>query len=87
MKLSSNCSGCFAGLACEIRTEIVNLLQQEKKMSVLEIAKQFAVTQPTITHHLKYLEEVGILKSQREGRKIFYFIHPKCSKKDCNIFQ
>ncbi|MCL5783768.1 MAG: metalloregulator ArsR/SmtB family transcription factor [Patescibacteria group bacterium] len=86
MKFKEDCSTCFAGLACFTRAEIINLLQEKERMSVLEIARHFSVTQSTITHHLKYLEEAGVLKSEREGRKIFYSIHQKCSKKDCNIF-
>lgn len=86
MKFGDSCSGCFAGLSCHTRTDIINLLQEKKKISVNEIAKHFSVTQPTITHHLKYLEDAGILKSEKDGRKVFYSIHPKCSKEDCNIF-
>ena len=62
------------------------LLQKKEEMSVLEIARKFNLTQPTITHHLKYLEEVGILKSRKDGRKVFYSIHPKCSKDICRVF-
>lgn len=85
MKFASGCSGCFAGLACGVRLEIVNLLQKKGRMSVLEIAKQFSVTQPTITHHLQYLKETGILKSKKEGRKTFYFVDPKCGWDKCEV--
>lgn len=86
MELKPDCFKCFAGLACRIRVEILSLLR-EKKMPVMEIAKHFKVTQPTITHHLKYLKKVGILASKREGRKIYYFINPKCGRKSCEIFR
>lgn len=86
MKLNNTCSDCFAGLACGIRIDILNLLQEKKKISVLEIAKHFKVTQPTITHHLKYLQEVGLIKSKKEGAKVFYFIDPKCGSEGCEIF-
>lgn len=86
MSLGSSCAGCFSGLSCSIRIEIINLLEENRKMSVLEIAKYFNVTQPTITHHLQYLKESGILQSEKEGRKVYYFIHTKCQKKDCKIF-
>lgn len=86
MSLGSSCAGCFAGLACSTRIEIVNLLEEKGKMSVLEIAKYFNVTQPTITHHLMYLKESGILESEKDGRKVYYFIHPRCKNKSCKIF-
>lgn len=78
--------GCFAGLSCETRMEILNLLQKNGEMSVLEIAKSFNVTQPTITHHLLYLKEVKILTSHKRGRYVYYSIHPKCKKDLCKIF-
>ena len=86
MKFQSSCSSCFAGLSCDVRVNIVNLLQKKKKMGVLEIAKYFKVTQPTITHHLQYLQEMEILKSEKSGRNVYYFIHPKCGKKICQLF-
>jgi DNA-binding transcriptional ArsR family regulator len=86
MKIDSHCSGCFAGLSCGARIEIINLLQQKGEMSVLEIAKEFALTQPTVTHHLQYLEKAGILASRKEGRKVFYSLHPKCDQNICKLF-
>ena len=85
MKLKSSCAGCYAGLSCGIRVEIVNLLQEKKKISVSDIAKCFKVTQPTISHHLQYLKNAGIIKSKKEGRKVYYFINPKCGSR-CGVF-
>lgn len=85
MKLKSFCSACYAGLSCGIRVEIVNLLQEKKKLNVSDIAKCFEVTQPTISHHLQYLKDAGILKSKKEGRKVYYSVNPKCGS-DCGVF-
>ncbi len=86
MKLTSACATCFAGLACQTRIGIISLLQEKKEMSVMEIAKHFEVTQPTITHHLKYLKDTGVLNSRKKGRKVYYFISEKCKKGECGIF-
>jgi ArsR family transcriptional regulator len=86
MKLSSACAGCFAGLSCQARIEIINLLQGKGEMSVMEIAKHFKLKQPTITHHLQYLKEAGVLASKKKGRKVYYFITDKCKKGECGIF-
>ncbi|KKR81566.1 MAG: Regulatory protein ArsR [Candidatus Daviesbacteria bacterium GW2011_GWA1_41_61] len=86
MKLKSSCLGCFAAFSCGTRMEIINLLQEKGKISVLEITKSFHVTQPTITHHLKYLKNVHILSSKKEGRHVYYFLHPKCNENICHIF-
>lgn len=87
MKLNSSCAGCFAGLACGVRIEIVNLLLEKGNMSVLEIAKHFKKSQPTITHHLQYLKEIGLLSSKKEGTKVYYSLAKPCSDKDCNLFK
>ena len=71
-----------------------NLLSYIKKFidkndyspSIEEIAKYFKVTQPTISHHLLYLKEAGILKSRREGRNSNYYIDPKCGWDMCEVF-
>lgn len=85
-QFNSACSGCFAGLACGSRLEIINLLAEKGEMSVLDIVKHFKIAQPTITHHLKYLQEAGVLASKKEGRKVYYFLNPKCGFDECKIF-
>lgn len=86
MQLKSACADCFAGLSCGTRIEIIGLLQSEKKMSVSEIAKHFQVSQPTISHHLKYLQKAKILQSEKEGRQVYYLLHPKCDENICKLF-
>jgi len=86
MKLTSSCVTCFCGLSVGTRIAIVNLLQEKEKMSVLEIAKHFKLRQPTITHHLHYLEKAGLLASEKKGRRVFYSLHPKCKKGECHVF-
>lgn len=85
MKLSNDCIDCFSSLSCGTRISILNLLQEEGRMSVMQISKYFQVKQPTITHHLKYLERVGLIASQKKGTKVYYYIHQKCEKGVCGF--
>lgn len=85
MKILSGCAGCYAGLSCDVRIKIINLLEEKGEQSVLEIAKHFKVKQPTISHHLKYLRDAGILSSKKKGKKVFYLVDPKCKGK-CKLF-
>lgn len=87
MKFKSRCYRCFAALSTQARVEIVSLLQEKDRMSVLEIVKHFNLTQPTVTHHLKYLEKAGILKAQKEGKRVYYYLDPTCPDQGCNIFE
>ena len=85
MKLQTSCVECYACLSSGTRVKILNLLKAEKKLSVLDIVKHFKLTQPTISHHLQYLKKAGILSSEKQGRKIYYFINSKCGAQ-CNVF-
>lgn len=87
MKFNSSCVNCFAGLSYLPRLKIIVFLQKKERASVMEITKHFQLTQPTITHHLQYLKKVGILDSQKEGRRVYYFIKPKCKEGKCSLFK
>lgn len=41
-----------------------------------ELVAPLGVSQPTVSHHLKILAEVGLLAKQREGRNISYQVIP-----------
>jgi DNA-binding transcriptional ArsR family regulator len=86
MKLTDDCCACFAGLSAKARVGIVNLLLEKGQMPVMEIAKHFKLKQPTITHHLHYLKETGIVDSKKQGRQILYFITRKCREGRCGLF-
>jgi DNA-binding transcriptional ArsR family regulator len=86
VKLSSDCCQCFAGLSTKARVGIVNLLLEKGQMPVMAIAKHFKLKQPTITHHLQYLKQAGIVDSKKRGRQVFYFISRKCRDGECGLF-
>jgi len=63
----------FKALADETRIKILKLLSL-RRMCVCEIMVALDLTQPTASHHLRILENVGIVKDEREGKWIFYSI-------------
>jgi len=70
----------FKALADETRIKILKLLSL-RRMCVCEIMVALNLTQPTASHHLRILENVGIVKDEREGKWIFYNIaNPKVTK-------
>jgi len=85
MKLKKACSGCFSSLACDVRIQIINLLKENGRTTAGNIAKHFQLRQPTISHHLKYLLDMGVVSSKKEGKNKFFYVDPKCQK-DCNLF-
>jgi ArsR family transcriptional regulator len=36
----------------------------------------FDLSQPTVSHHLKKLREAGIVGSEREGLRAYYYVIP-----------
>ncbi|VVB77823.1 Putative arsenical resistance operon repressor ArsR [uncultured archaeon] len=61
-------------LADETRLRIVKFLVDGEKC-VCEIFPHVKRTQSTVSIHLGNLEKAGVLRSRREGKKIFYKIN------------
>lgn len=70
----------FKALSDETRIKILKLLSL-RRMCVCEIMVALNLTQPTASHHLRILENIGIIKNEREGKWIFYSIaNPKVTE-------
>lgn len=63
-------------LADDTRFKIVEYLLKGERC-VCEIFPYVKRTQSTVSIHLGNLENIGVLKSRREGKKIFYDIKDK----------
>ncbi|MDD4878333.1 MAG: metalloregulator ArsR/SmtB family transcription factor [Candidatus Nanoarchaeia archaeon] len=63
----------FKALSDNTRLEIVEFLLDGEKC-VCRIFPHVKRTQSTVSIHLGKLENAGILKSRREGKKVFYSI-------------
>ncbi|HLE06427.1 MAG TPA: metalloregulator ArsR/SmtB family transcription factor [Candidatus Nanoarchaeia archaeon] len=60
-------------LADETRLKIIKLLLNGEQC-VCKIQPKTGVTQSTTSNHLGKLEKAGIIKSRRDGKKIYYHI-------------
>jgi len=70
-------SRLFKALADETRLRILKLLGI-REMCVCEVMVALGLTQPTASHHLGILENVGLVKDRKEGKWVFYSIaNPK----------
>ena len=56
------------------RLRIIELLLLGSKLSVKDIYERINISQSSASQHLRSLEEIGILQSEREGKQIFYSI-------------
>jgi ArsR family transcriptional regulator len=63
----------FKVLSHPVRLQIVDLLSRfGGQVCVCEIESQFALSQPTISHHLKLLREAGVVRAEQRGLWSYY---------------
>ena len=78
MEIKDKCPSCFKALSVPVRSKIYNLILKNGEISVNEIVNKFKLTQPTISYHLKDIENAGLIKSKKAGRKVLYSVSEKC---------
>lgn len=59
-------------LAHPTRLAIVDLLNQEDKMSVSELCEKLGCEQSLVSHHLINMKLKGILRSAKDGQQVLY---------------
>ena len=64
----------FKALNDATRREILELLKT-KDLSAGEIAAQFNMSKPSISHHLDILKRADLITSEKSGQFIFYSIN------------
>lgn len=64
----------FKALADPTRRSIIELLK-EQDMTAGDIAEQFNMKKPSISHHLSTLQTAGLILSERSGQHIIYSLN------------
>lgn len=72
--MTTDCVEFCKALADDTRQRILVMLL-EKEMSVSDIVDAFTMSQPTISHHLNVLKQLGLVISRKEGKQVFYAIN------------
>jgi len=68
----------FSALADPTRLKLVKLLCRQRSAHALcvnAIASLLGVSQPAISQHLRVLKTIGLVRSERRGYHIHYFIN------------
>lgn len=66
----------FKAMANESRLKLVGLLAGGE-MSVQELARATALTEPTVSHHLAILKDIGLVSARAEGVTRWHALVPK----------
>lgn len=64
----------FKALNDPTRRAILELLK-EQDMTAGDIANQFNISKPSISHHLDLLKQADLVVAQKEGQFIYYAIN------------
>ncbi|MYL53670.1 metalloregulator ArsR/SmtB family transcription factor [Pontibacillus yanchengensis] len=64
----------FHALGDTARQDIILLLDKHKRLNVSEIAEHSPLSRPAVSHHLKILREAGIIATDKEGTKRYYYL-------------
>ena len=59
-------------MAHPMRIAIIELLTENKKLTVTEIYEKLSIEQASASHHLNILKNKGLLESKRDGKMILY---------------
>lgn len=67
----------FKALADPTRVSIVNRLACVDECCVCDLTAAFALSQPTVSHHLRILREAGLVATERRGTWAYYRLVPE----------
>lgn len=75
----------FKALADPTRRKII-LLLKDRDMTAGEIAEQFNMTKPSISHHLSTLKQALLVTDERKGQNIYYSLNTTVFQEVVNWF-
>jgi ArsR family transcriptional regulator len=63
----------FSALADASRIRIIAILS-ETEMNVGELAEQVGLTQSAVSHHLRQLRQMRLVRARKHGRHVYYLL-------------
>jgi ArsR family transcriptional regulator len=79
-----DCVTFCRALADDTRQQILQLLLEGEK-SVGQLAESFVISQPTVSHHLGILRGVGLVRSRKEGKHVYYAVEQEHVVECCGM--
>lgn len=72
---SEKCLDLLNALSDKTRQEIIMVFAHSKELCANDIAKNFALSRPTISHHLNLMRRMGVLNSRKDGKEMYYSLN------------
>ena len=81
-------AGLLKAVADPTRLQILALIRQgeDSKACTCDLTGPLNLSQPTISHHMKKLTEVGLLTAERKGTWVYYSINQKMWSQISGLF-
>ena len=76
----------FRALGDPTRQRMLAVLEKAGELCVSEVTRNFAMTQPSISHHLRILREAGLLTAHKRGKEVYYAINAEELSRCCGVF-
>lgn len=64
-------SDVWSALSDPTRRQILKLLKK-KDLNAGELAAEFNMTKPSVSHHLSILKQSGLVDSEKQGQNVIY---------------
>ena len=68
---STHLADLFSALSDPTRLRIISVLMEDE-MSVGDLAAQLAMTESAVSHQLRGLRQMRLVRSRKDGRQVFY---------------
>jgi DNA-binding transcriptional ArsR family regulator len=65
----------FVALGDQHRQRILLLFEQGERLNVGQIVSVAPISRSAVSHHLRVLKEAGVLKSEKVGKEVFFWIN------------
>lgn len=75
----------FKALSDPNRLAIIDMIKLEERCAC-KLLEELHITQPTLSHHMKTLCDVGLVNSRREGKWMHYSINIESIEEVKQIF-
>lgn len=76
----------FRALGDPARQKMLALLEEAGELCVADLAGHFAMTQPSVSHHLRILKEAGLVTAAKRGKEVYYAINAAELRRCCGTY-
>lgn len=82
-------AGLLKAVADPTRLQILALMNQAEVESICtcDLTEPLGLSQPTVSHHMKKLTEVGLLSAERKGTWVHYSVNKEMWSQIAELFE